>query len=182
MSQPTGRTTDGPDDQPDEVMRRIGRGITLGQQGDRSGAREVFRHLWDDEEAGLDAFHRCALAHSMADVQDDADEELVWDLRALAAADSVTEEQVRQEGVSGSVLGFYPSLYLNLGDVSRRLGDPTSARRYAKLGTDAMEALSDDGYGRMIRQGLARLLDRLDETPSELELLDDDTGGLEVTP
>ena len=36
----------------------------------------------------------CVLAHSMADVQDDVRQELVWDQRALAAADPLTDDRV----------------------------------------------------------------------------------------
>ncbi|GAA3651371.1 hypothetical protein GCM10022224_012830 [Nonomuraea antimicrobica] len=39
----------------------------------------------------------------MADVQDDVREELTWDLRALAAADLVTDERVARAGVTLSV-------------------------------------------------------------------------------
>ncbi|MGQ0776481.1 MAG: hypothetical protein ACT4NY_18980 [Pseudonocardiales bacterium] len=62
----------------------------------------------------------------MADVQDDGHEELVWDLRALQAAGSVTDERARQAGLGGPVSGFYPSLHLNLGEVYRKLGDDSS--------------------------------------------------------
>jgi len=55
-----------------------------------------------------DPFHRCALAHAMADVQDDVHEELLWDLRRLAAADLLTDERAARGGVAGPVAGFCP--------------------------------------------------------------------------
>ena len=62
----------------EQMMARIGEGIGLSQRGDRSAARQVFAQVWQDigGESG-DPLHRCALAHSMADVQDDVHEELV---------------------------------------------------------------------------------------------------------
>ncbi|MEW6154674.1 MAG: hypothetical protein AB1673_11890 [Actinomycetota bacterium] len=145
------------------TMVRIGEGLKLSQRGEREAARSVFAEVWSDigEEDG-DPLHRCALAHAMADVQDDVSEELVWDLRALEAAGMVTEERARQAGVQGTVTGFYPSLHLNLGECYRKLGDIASARWHLERGRAAVGALSDDGYGRTIRNGLERLAERLD--------------------
>jgi len=100
---------------PDEMMTQIGHGIELSQRGDRDQARRLFAELWEQIGPQGDALHRCALAHSMADVQDNPHDELVWDLRALKAADLVSDERAAQAGVSSPVAGFYPSLHLNLG-------------------------------------------------------------------
>lgn len=61
-------------------MVRIGEGIALHEQGERVAARDLFAQVWSEigGESG-DPFHRCALAHAMADVQDDVHEELLWD-------------------------------------------------------------------------------------------------------
>lgn len=146
--------------QPDEMMTRIGEGITLSQQGDRRNARQVFDRLWNEVGADGNPLHRCALAHSMADVQDDPAEELVWDLQALDAADAVTETQAAASGMQGPA-GMYPSLHLNLGDVYLRLGDRQAARQHLDAGLAAAGSLGDDGYGMMIRRGLDALRKRL---------------------
>jgi hypothetical protein len=44
----------------------------------------------------------------MADVQDDVRQELVWDQRALAAADLLTGARVAQAGVMLPVAGLVP--------------------------------------------------------------------------
>ncbi|MGW0595358.1 hypothetical protein [Streptosporangium sp. NPDC002607] len=147
--------------EPDVTMAKIGQGMELGQSGERAAARRLFSELWQEIGATGDPLHRCALAHSMADVQDDAHEELLWDLRALEAADLITDARARQAGITGPASGFYPSLHLNLGDVYRRLGDLDRARDHLRRGRAAVDALGDDGYGQMIRQGLDRLADRL---------------------
>ena len=147
--------------QPDPVMMQIGKGIELSQRGESDAARSLFLQLWDEIGPDGDPLHRCALAHYMADVQDDLHEELVWDLRALEAADSVTDERARHAGVAGSVSGFYPSLHLNLGEVYRKLGDLDRARDHLERGRAAVGSLGDDGYGQMIKGGLDRLADRL---------------------
>ncbi|GAB2477649.1 hypothetical protein [Streptosporangium sandarakinum] len=145
----------------DAMMARIGQGIELGHRGEREAARLLFSGLWDEIGASGDPMHRCALAHSMADVQDDVREELLWDLRALEAAELITDERARQAGVIGSASGLYPSLHLNLADAYHRLGDLGRARDHLARGRAAVGALGDDGYGQMIRRGLDRLADRL---------------------
>ncbi len=144
------------------TMVRIGEGLKLSQRGEREAARRIFAEVWVDigEESG-DPLHRCTLAHAMADVQDDATEELVWDLRALDAAELITEERATEAGVQGSVSAFYPSLHLNVGECYRKLGALDLARAHVERGRAAAAALGDDGYGEMIRNGLDRLAERL---------------------
>jgi hypothetical protein len=108
----------------DPTISRIGQGVEMHHhRGQRAAARDLFAQIWDDigGEHG-DPLHVCVLAHAMADVQDDVHQELVWDLRALAAADLVTDERVAQAGVSLPVAGLYPSLHLNLGRVLPQAG------------------------------------------------------------
>jgi len=97
----------------------------------------------------------------MADVQDDPWQELRWDLEALRAADRLTGERAAAAGVPASVAAFYPSLHLNLGEVYRKLGDLDLARHHCRRGSDAVDALPDDGYGRMITGALSALSQRL---------------------
>lgn len=148
--------------EPDATMTRIGQGIELSQRGDRDAARYLFEEVWNDVggESG-DPLHRCALAHSMADVQDDPREELAWDLRALAAAGLITDERAAEAGVTSPVRGFYPSLHLNLGECYRKLGDLDSAHEHLQRGRAAVDALGNDGYGQMIKRGLDSLAERL---------------------
>lgn len=149
----------------DPTMTRIGRGVELHHhQGQREAARDLFAQIWDDigGEQG-DPLHVCVLAHSMADVQDDVRQELVWDLRALAAVEQVTDEQVAKAGVPLSVAGLYPSLHLNLSDCYRKLGDLTRAREHLRQARDGIGALGDDEYGKLIRGGLERLTEQLDD-------------------
>ncbi|WP_238006747.1 hypothetical protein KZZ52_24155 [Dactylosporangium sp. AC04546] len=143
----------------DPTMVRIGDGVQLHHgQGQREAARDLFAEIWEEigGEQG-DPLHVCVLAHSMADVQDDVHQELVWDQRALAAADLLTDDRVAQAGVPLSVAGLYPSLHLNLADCHRRLGDLGLAREHLELARAGIGALGDDGYGQLIKSGLERL-------------------------
>ncbi|MGH3438826.1 MAG: hypothetical protein ACRDRN_20445 [Sciscionella sp.] len=147
--------------EPDAVMTKIGEGIELGQAGEREAARKLFAEVWNEIGTSGDALHRCALAHSMADVQDDVRDELAWDQRALDAAALVTDEQAKRAGMATKASGLYPSLHLNLGDAYRRLGDTERAREHLDCGRAAVGALSHHGYGQLIRGGLERLAARL---------------------
>ncbi|MFB9445358.1 hypothetical protein [Dactylosporangium vinaceum] len=147
----------------DATLARIAEAVALHHgQGRRAAARERFAEIWADigGERG-DPLPVCVLAHSMADVQDDPRDELVWDLRALDAAGRITDEQVAAAGVPLSVAGLYPSLYLNLAECHRKLGEVDQARAYLQRARDTIGALGDDDYGRLIRDGLARVAEQL---------------------
>ena len=147
---------------PDTTMAEVGRGVALSHGGERDAARRVFETLWEDigGEDG-DPLHRCAVAHAMADVQDDPADELTWDLRALAAADLISDGRATEVGMTAPAAALYPSLHLNLGECYRKLGQQEPAREHLRRGLAATSALPDDGYGRMVRAGLIRLSDRL---------------------
>lgn len=145
----------------DPTMGRIAEATALGQRGDRAAARALFARLWAAIGEDGDPFHRCALAHAMADVQDDVAEELRWDERALAAADELTDERAAAGGVPSGVAGFYPSLHLNLAECHRRLGNLAQAREHLARGRQRLGALADDGYGQLVRGGYDRLAERL---------------------
>ncbi len=148
--------------EPDAVMARVGEGIALRQRGERDAARRLFAELWQEiGGADGDAFHRCAIAHSMADVRDDVDEELDWDLLALDAADALTDARAAEGGVTTPVAAFYPSLHLNLGECYRKLGDVERARHHLLQGQASLAALPEGGYSAMIRGGFDTLTQAL---------------------
>ncbi|MFY1705007.1 hypothetical protein ACN28G_25365 [Micromonospora sp. WMMA1923] len=144
------------------TLLRIGEAVQLGHQGGRDAARVQFAEIWDEigGEQG-DPLQRCTLAHAMADVQDDVQQELLWDLRALAAADLITEARIAEAGVPMSVAALYPSLHLNLSECYRKLGDLDRAREHLQQAQATIGALGDDPYGQLIRGGLAQVADRL---------------------
>jgi hypothetical protein len=146
----------------DPTIIRIGQAVQVNHQGEREAARLLFAEIWDEigGEQG-DPLHRCTLAHAMADVQDDVREELVWDQRALAAADLLTDARLEQAGVTLPVAGLYPSLHLNLSECYRKLGDLGRAREHLQQAQATIGVLGDDGYAQMIKEGLERLAEQL---------------------
>jgi hypothetical protein len=142
----------------DPMLARISDALGLYNSGRRAEAREAFTQLWGELSHG-DPFHQCILAHYMADTQDEPVDELEWDRRALAAADRIARE--RPDAASLTILSFYPSLHLNLADVLHRVGQVEEARKHVKLAQQGTDALADDAYGQMIRNGIERLAGRL---------------------
>src|SRR5262245_48598708 len=148
----------------DEVMGRIAAAIALSQSGSRAAARHDFAVIWSEISPDGDPFHRCTLAHYMADLQDSPHDELMWDLRALEAAGSLTDERVQAYHASMRIRTFYPSLHLNLAEDYRRLGDFSLAREHLFQAQQKCGALDDSDYANGIKAAIDRLADRLTET------------------
>jgi hypothetical protein len=53
------------------MMIRISEASAMGLSGDRQGAREPLAQLWDEMGRNGDPLERVALAHSMADFQEE---------------------------------------------------------------------------------------------------------------
>ncbi|MEU3299843.1 hypothetical protein ABZ729_08490 [Streptomyces sp. NPDC006678] len=147
----------------DALMTRIGQAIMLLHGGDREEARNRFAELWAQIGEDGDALHRCTLAHYLADTQDDPGDELAWDLRALAAAEALTDERLAQHDAAVAVRGLYPSLHLNLAADYVKLQRPEAARVHLDRARAASGALGDDGYGDGVRAAIDRLDRRLSE-------------------
>lgn len=143
-------------------MDRIVAAVADTQSGRTEEASEAFAALWVEIGEDGDPFHRVTLAHYMADLQGDPGDELWWDLQALRAADELTDERAQQHDQSLHVSAFYPSLHLNAAESYRTVGDTTNARRQLALAEACMDRLPEDGYGQMIKEGIARLRIRLD--------------------
>ncbi|WP_433609248.1 hypothetical protein [Prescottella agglutinans] len=141
-------------DMTDETMDAITRAVELGRAGDADAARSALVDLWAAIGPEGDALHRCTLAHYLADLYDDAAQALMWDVRALDAADALGDARVQQYHAGLAVRGFYPSLHLNLADNLRRLGSFDAARAHVDAAAGYLDALGDDDYGQMIRGAL----------------------------
>ncbi len=142
---------------PDAVMGRIGQVVMLHHGGDREEARDRFLRLWAEIGEDGDPLHRCTLAHYMADTQDDPADELAWDLRALSAAEELTDERVAQHDGALAVRAFYPSLHLSLAADYVKLGRCEAARVHLHRARGAAGALGDGDYGDGIRAAIGRL-------------------------
>ncbi|MEU0503268.1 hypothetical protein [Nocardia sp. NPDC005998] len=134
-----------------ETMAAITRAVELGRSGSPEAARNALLEIWATIGPQGDPLHRCTLAHYLADLYDDAAQSLCWDIRALDAADSLTDERLRRHDENLDVRGFYPSLHLNLADNYRRLGSFDAGQQEIDAARDCLDTLGNDGYGVMIR-------------------------------
>jgi hypothetical protein len=147
----------------DPMLGRIGQAVELHHgRGQREAAQHSFAQIWEEigGEQG-DPLHVCVLAHSMADVQDDVHQELLWDQRAMAAAGLLTDDRLAQAGVTLSMTALYPSLHLNLAECYRKLGDLTGAREHLQRAQAGISALGDGEYGQLIKGSLDRMSQQL---------------------
>jgi hypothetical protein len=135
-------------------LERVARASMLGSQGDRSAARGLLDDAWAAAADGP-ALLRCAVAHALADVQDDLDDEQAWDERALAEAGAAAAEPVPDGMPPVAVL--LPSLHLNLAEVHRRRGRTASARAHVARGRTALADLAADAGQPHIADALDRV-------------------------
>ncbi|MGY0385441.1 hypothetical protein ACWZJV_00640 [Nocardioides sp. WG-D5] len=134
----------------DPTMDAITAAVTLGREGDVTRARDDLLAIWADLGVLGDPLHRCTLAHYLADLYTDAAVALIWDVRALDAADALTDERAQEHEASLQVAGFYPSLHLNIADNLRRLGAFTAAAEHIGVAEERAAALPGGPYGQMI--------------------------------
>ena len=138
--------------------------IGLAQTGDRTTGQQALLTCWEQTDPAQHAF-RCVLAHYLADVEDSVDDEVAWDATALAEYAHLRGADLAAVGIPDAT-GLAPSLHLNLGDGFLRQGRTAEAAEQLSAGLEAVAALGDDGYGRMIRDGLDRLASRIDSVES----------------
>jgi hypothetical protein len=135
-------------------MEAIGQAITEGRTGNTLSARQKLLNLWSAIGVTGDPLHRCSLAHYLADLYEDPAQALAWDVRALDAADAVTEQRVQEHHASLHIAGFYPSLHLNLADNYRRLGSFDAATEHINAAKEHAPNLRQDAYGAFLRSAL----------------------------
>ena len=129
--------------------------------GDKATSRVRLQALWD-RIAG-NRVCEFVLAHQMADAQDDLNEELAWDLRALDSARRCTDADVQRYYPQSSMAAFWPSLHINLAEDYFKLGDLEQSRAHLALAQQTVTHLPDNPYGQLIRRGIERLAKNLDK-------------------
>jgi hypothetical protein len=76
-------------------MDAIAAAVTEGRSGDVDEARRQLLVLWRDIGVNGDPLHRCSLAYYLADLYEHPAQALTWDVRALDAAHSVTDQRTQ---------------------------------------------------------------------------------------
>ncbi len=133
------------------VVKLCADGMSAEAAGRPLEAKSLFERAW---EAAADDYERCIAAHYLARHQDGPEKTLHWNAECLRYADLVGDERVA---------GFYPSLYLNMGNSREQLGELEMAAASYRAAEAHFSALPDGPYGEMVRDGVARGLERLQE-------------------
>jgi hypothetical protein len=145
----------------DPTMEAIGRAVTEGLAGEVDSARRELLDLWSAIGVTGDPLHRCSLAHYLADLHTDPAQALAWDVRALDAADAVTQQRVQEHDAALRIAGFYPSLHLNLADGYRRLASFEAAAEHVEAARRHAPGLSRDAYGDLLRTAIDQVADAI---------------------
>ncbi|MGW1171615.1 hypothetical protein [Streptomyces sp. NPDC002550] len=148
---------------PDPTMKAIGQAVVEGRRGDIVSARHKLLNLWSAIGVIGDPLHRCSLAHYLADLYEDPAQALAWDVRALDAADAVTEQRVQEHHAGLHIAGFYPSLHLNLADNYRRLGSFDAAAEHINAAKEHAPNLPQDAYGAFLRIALDEVAEAISQ-------------------
>ncbi|MEU5103319.1 hypothetical protein AB0H07_13640 [Streptomyces sp. NPDC021354] len=147
---------------PDPTMDAIGQAVTEGRAGATASARRKLLDLWSATGVTGDPLHRCTIAHHLADLHQDPAQALIWDIRALDAADAVTEQRVQEHHAGLHIAGFYPSLHLNLADNYRRLGSFEAAIEHIDAAKEHAPNLPQDSYGDLLREAIDQVAEAID--------------------
>ncbi len=143
-----------------DVDPQVLEAVQLALSGQVDAARVCFDQLWLSTSP-LDLFHRCVLAHYMADLQTDPDKELWWDIQALEAARAAAPESFDDRIPGVSHRAFLPSLHLNLAASHERLGQLDEARQHAQLASRTLDALQPSPLSDMTRAAIERICKKL---------------------
>jgi hypothetical protein len=120
-----------------------------------SGAAALFAEAWN---LAVTDIEKAIAAHYVARSQETMEQKLAWDERALHYALAADTERTA---------GFLPSLYLNIAKCHEDLGAVESALLNYRLAESSVYSLPDDGYGNLIRNGIANGIARIYSTAEQ---------------
>lgn len=106
------------------VIRLCIEGTRAEYRGQADNAHNLYQQAWNTARNDYEA---AIAAHYLARHQDDLREKLRWNQIALEKAKTVEDQQVG---------GFFPSLYLCLGESYELLGNEKEARHYYELAAE----------------------------------------------
>ena len=132
-----------------DIVKLCAEGMQLEGQGKANEASELFHRAW---ETALTNFEKVIAAHYVARHQQNTAEKLKWDQKALTLALKID---------NGDTRALMPSLYLNIAKCYEDLKDNKQAAENYHMGLTFVAIDSENGYARMIKNGLNAGLIRL---------------------
>nr|WP_068888648.1 rRNA adenine methyltransferase [Pedobacter panaciterrae] len=131
------------------VVKLCAEGMNLEGAGKKKEALKLFLQAWEEATNDLEKF---TSAHYVARHQKSVLDKLKWDKMALDFALKIDDESVK---------GAYPSLYLNIAKAYEDLREFDNAKKHYQIASSFTQYLLQDGYGAMIKGGIANGLERL---------------------
>ena len=113
-------------------------------------AMALFLQAWNKAATDLE---KATAAHYVARHQPSPADKLEWDITALQHATAAIDAEDAKP--------LLPSLYLNVAKGYEDTGARTKAGEYYRMSLAHAAVLPDDGYGAMIRKGIAAGLQRV---------------------
>jgi tetratricopeptide (TPR) repeat protein len=124
-------------------------GMQLEGEGKPEEAAQAFVQAWSQATNNKEKF---TAAHYVARHQKTIADKLQWDQTALDLALLIDDEALQS---------LYPSLYLNIAKGYEDLNDFSNARANYQLALQYTSSLPDDGYGKMIKSGITKGIERV---------------------
>jgi hypothetical protein len=131
------------------IVKLCAEGMNKEADGKNEEASLLFEKAWNEASNDQERF---IAAHYLARHQKNVDDKLKWDQLALELALKSDVESVK---------AYYPSLYLNVAKCYEDLGNMEFARRNYEVANSYAMFLPEDGYGKMIKSGIASGIARM---------------------
>jgi len=112
-------------------------------------ALKLFLQAWNESQ---NSFEKFIAAHYVARHQPTVKDKLEWDERALEFALQPDDDDMKSN---------FPSLYLNIAKCYEDLRDRKNSLKNYQAALSFANALPDDGYGRMIKSGIEKGIERV---------------------
>jgi len=136
-------------DQNNHVVKLCAKGMEYEAEQKPEEAYASFLKAW---EGAITDSEKFTAAHYVARHQKTVQDKLAWDVKALEFALKVDDP---------GMTAMYPSLYLNIAKCHEDLHDPVNAKMNYETAWSFTDHLPDNGYGKMIRSGIMKGLERV---------------------
>jgi len=134
-----------------KIVKLCADGMAAEGLGQADEALNLFTRAWNESSSDFEKF---TSAHFVARHQKNIAGKLLWDERSLDHASKIND---------GSLNSSMPSLLLNIGKCHEDMNHFELAREYYLRAHAYINFLSNDGYGNMIKSGIAAGLERMSQ-------------------
>ena len=131
------------------IVKLCARGMDMEEQGKPEEASILFLQAWNES---TNDFEKFISAHYLARHQKSPASKLTCDETALQLALKMNDDTIKSS---------FPSLYLNIAKDYEDLNEFDKARKNYELALSFTDFLPDDGYGKMIKDGIISGIERV---------------------